>query len=36
MLCVSISYRVSSWMRRSVSYKDKNSEMHTQTNVVLS
>lgn len=36
MLWVSISYCVNSWMRRSVSYSDKNSDMQTQTNVVLS
>lgn len=36
MLCVSISYAVNSWTSRSVSYNDKNSEMHTQTNVVFS
>ena len=36
MLCVSISYAVSSCTSRSVSYSDKNSEMHTQTKVVFS
>lgn len=36
MLWVSISYAVSSWTRRSVSYNDKNSEMHTQMKVVFS
>ena len=36
MLCVSISYDASSWTSRSVSYNDKNSEMHTQMNVVFS
>lgn len=36
MLCVSISYAVSSCTRRSVSYRDKNSDMQTQTNVVFS
>lgn len=36
MLCVSISYAVSSCTRRSVSYSDRNSEMQTQTKVVFS
>ena len=36
ILCVSISYAVSSCTSRSVSYNDKNSEMHTHTNVVFS
>jgi hypothetical protein len=36
MLCVSISYAVSSWTRRSVSYSDRNSEIQMQTKVVFS
>ena len=36
MLCVSISYAVSSCTSRSVSYSERNSEMHTHTNVVFS
>jgi len=36
ILCVSISYVVSSCTRRSVSYSDKNSDIQTQTNVVFS
>src|SRR4051794_4745604 len=34
MLCVSISYAVNSWKSRSVSSKDKTSEMQTQIKVV--
>lgn len=36
MLWVSILHLASSWISRSVSYKDKNSAMHTQMNVVCS
>lgn len=36
MLFVSISNLASSWTKRSVSYRDRNSGMHTQTNVVSS
>jgi hypothetical protein len=36
MLCVSISYVVSSCTSRSVSYSERNSEMQTQTKVVFS
>eukprot|EP00128_Syssomonas_multiformis_P017429 Colp12_sorted_trinity150504_noHs@7695 len=36
MLCVSISNLVNSCTRRSVSYRDRNSAMHTHTNVVRS
>src|SRR5882762_4275226 len=36
ILCVSISYAVSSCTSRSVSYSERNSDMHTHTNVVFS
>lgn len=36
MLWVSMLKAVSSWIMRSVSYSDKNSLMHTHTNVVKS